>query len=121
MADADELELFATLEGLVDNSLLTNDDDNGDDDKKERRKKILQKIVSAILKYHIIAGQFHATDLAKNTTFPTSLILHEGSLDSQPLRLRVEQPHLLHPKLTLNFYASVIYADVQTKNGKSTR
>lgn len=117
--NSDEFELFATLEGVVDNAMLVNDNDDDDDDEKERKKKIIKHIVSAVLKYHILPAQIPAGDLAKNTTFPTSLKLHEGSLDSEPLRLRVEQPKLLHPKLTLNFYASVVYADVKASNGTS--
>jgi hypothetical protein len=114
----DKLELFAALEGFVDSALLDGfEGDENDDEDKKRRRKILKKIVSAVLKYHTLGVQLHATDLAKNTTFPSSLVLGEGSLDDQELRIRVEQPNLLHPSLTLNFYAKVIYADVETKNG----
>ncbi|KAI0085408.1 FAS1 domain-containing protein [Irpex rosettiformis] len=118
MKTTDKLELFAALESFVDNGVLATLDSDDDDDKdKERRKKILKKIVSAVLKYHTIGEQLHATDLARNTTFPSSLILGEGSLDGEELRLRIEQPKLIHPSLTLNFYARLIFADVETRNG----
>ncbi|GJE97068.1 FAS1 domain-containing protein [Phanerochaete sordida] len=110
-----ELELFAALEGFVDAQLLEGSDD---DDDKERKHKIIKKIVTAVLQYHVLPGELSAHELAKNTTYPTALTLHEGSFAGQPLRLRVEQPpRLLKPTLSLNFYAKVLFADVQTKNG----
>ncbi|KAI0340702.1 FAS1 domain-containing protein [Trametopsis cervina] len=116
ITSTDQLELIATLENFVDDSLLE-DDEGEDDEDKKRKRKIIKAIVSAVLRYHIIGVQLHAADLAKNTTFPSSLILGEGSLDGKEFRIRVEQPNLLHPGLTLNFYAKVTYADVETKNG----
>lgn len=114
---SDELEMFSTLEGFVDRQLLDNPSDADDD--KERKKKIIKKILTAVLKYHILSEELPAKELAKNSTFATALTLGDGSLHSEPLRLRVEQPpRLLKPTLSLNFYASVIFADVKTKNGK---
>lgn len=113
---SDELEMFAALEGFVDDQLL----DDGSDEDKERRKKIIKKIITAVLAYHILPAELPAKELAKNTTFPTALKLEDGSFHSEPLRLRVEQPpRLLKPTLSLNFYAKVLYADVKTKNGTS--
>ncbi|EKM55776.1 uncharacterized protein PHACADRAFT_256644 [Phanerochaete carnosa HHB-10118-sp] len=113
---ADELELFAALEGFVNDQLLEIDED--DDEDKERKKKVIKKIITAVLKYHILPGEFVAHDLAKNLTHPTALTLSDGSFHGEPLRLRVEQPpRLVKPTLTLNFYSKVVYADVKTKNG----
>lgn len=75
--------------------------------------------IKPVLKYHILSEELPAKELAKNSTFATALTLGDGSLHSEPLRLRIEQPpRLFKPTLSLNFYASVIFADVKTKNGK---
>lgn len=108
--------MFATAEGFVDTYMANN---IGDDEDKDRKDKIIKMIVTYVLKYHIIPAELPAAELAKNSTFPTSCKLGDGSLDAQPLRLRVEQPPRLRPTLVLNFYATVLYADVKTKNGTS--
>ncbi|KAI0688757.1 FAS1 domain-containing protein [Cytidiella melzeri] len=115
--NADKFELIAALEGFVDNTLLNDGDDSNDDEEKEHKKRILKKVVSAVLKYHIIGAELRSSDLGKNTTFPSSLTLGEGSLDGQELRIRVDQYKLIPPSLTVNLYARIIFTDVETKNG----
>ena len=110
--------MFSALEGFVDSQLLDSSDD--DDEDKERKHRIIKKILTAVLKYHILPDELAAKELAKNTTFATALTLGDGSFNSEPLRLRVEQPpRLFKPTLSLNFYSKVVFADVKTKNGKS--
>lgn len=110
----DQRELFSVVESFVDYDLLDNDSDD-----KERKKKIIKAIVTAVLKYHILPGELSAETLATNNTYSTGLKLHEGSLDGESFRVRVSsEPRLIHRKVKVNFYASVIYSDVKTENGK---
>ena len=110
----DEQEIFSIVEGFVDYDLLDDDDDD-----KERKRKIIKAIITAVLKYHILPGELPAATLATNNTYSTGLKLPEGSLDSEALRVRiVSEPRVVHPKIRVNFYASIIYADVKAENGE---
>ncbi len=111
----DEIELFSILEGFIDYQLL--DDDDYDNEKK---REIIKKILTAVLSYHILLEKLPAAELAKNATYPTSLKLDDGSLDSEPLRLRVSSKvKLFHPTVNVNFYATITHPDVEAENGES--
>ena len=112
---ADELEMFAALEGFVDYSRL-----DADDDDKERKRRIVKKIVTAVLKYHILPGVLPAQTLGTNNTYASGLTLGDASLDSEALRVRVStEPRLFHRATRVNFYASILHPDVKTENGQS--
>ena len=112
-SSSDEAELFATVESFVSYDMLAEDDTD-----KEQKKKIIKAIVTAVLKYHILPGVLHVETLATNNTYSTGLRLHEGSLDSESLRVRISSaPRVLHPKVHVNFYTSILHPDVKTENG----
>ena len=88
------------------------------DDDKERKRKIIKKIVTAVLKYHILPGVLPAHTLATNNTYSSGLKLSDASLDSEALRVRISSdPRLMIPQARVNFYASIIHPDVKTENG----
>jgi hypothetical protein len=88
-----------------------------DDPDKDRRKEILKKIITAILKYHIIPQSLDAQTLAKNHTYPTKLTLPDTSSDPRPQRLRVGSSFL--PLLRVNFFSRVIKPDLRATNGNT--
>jgi len=111
-ATADHSEAFAMLEGLHQHALKEGDEDD------EHKKKVFKKIVEAVLLYHILPGQLTGEDLSKNTTFSTSLVLHDGSLDGEPERIRVATvPRKLRPTLSINFFTHVVLPNIKAKNG----
>ncbi|KAH8108185.1 FAS1 domain-containing protein [Cristinia sonorae] len=108
LKERDPVEALGALEDLVAGAHA----DTG------KKKEIIKKIVGAILSYHILPHSLARADLAKNTTFATSYAPIDGAFDGKPLRIHVEpRLRLLKPTLVVNFYASVVKADIQAKNG----
>jgi hypothetical protein len=87
-----------------------------DDDKKERRRKIIKLIVGAVLSYHVIPQPFDAISLGQNSTHATNLTLPEGSLDGEPLRVRVGRAPF-SPALSINLFSRVVGPEILTSNG----
>ncbi|KAI0798109.1 FAS1 domain-containing protein [Abortiporus biennis] len=113
-SSSDHLETISILEGYA-NDLQANDDKDD-----EKRKEIFKKIIQAVLLYHILPAPLTTGDLAKNTTFPTSLILHDGSLDGESQRIKVVAlPKLINPSgsILINLYANIVVADIKALNG----
>ena len=117
----DLLRALHAIESLDTPSPLKGDGvlDGDDDEDKERRKRILQKIVRAVLLYHIIPAELNAQTLAVNITHATNLTIPDETLGGQPLRLRIASgPPIIHGALTVNFYAKIIKPDVSALNGE---
>ncbi|KAI0362768.1 hypothetical protein OH77DRAFT_86545 [Trametes cingulata] len=108
-AAAEPWEALALAEGLV------QVDDHHHD---EGRKKFLKAILKAILKYETLPAAYSSSELAKNVTFATALALSDGSLDGEPLRVRVGAgPGVFTPHINVNVVSKVIRPDIKTKNG----
>src|SRR5262249_20292447 len=52
--------------------------------------------------------------LSQNLTFATNFTLRDGSLDGNPLRLRVQKV-LIFPKLNINLYSEVVKSDIRAR------
>ncbi|KAI0371796.1 hypothetical protein BV20DRAFT_965078 [Pilatotrama ljubarskyi] len=108
-AAAEPLHTLAVAENLI-----QLDDHHHDED----RKKFLEAILKAILKYETLPTAYPSAELAKNVTFATSLTLSDGSLDGEPLRIRVGTAlGVFGPHINVNVASKVISADIKTKNG----
>jgi len=84
----------------------------------ERRKKILRTVLRSILSYHIVpATAYDVAGLRRNTTYPTGLKI-PGTYGGQPLRLRVSQS-AIPPSTHINFFSSIVRANVAATNGDS--
>ncbi|KII88874.1 hypothetical protein PLICRDRAFT_175133 [Plicaturopsis crispa FD-325 SS-3] len=76
----------------------------------------LQKLLTAVLAYHVIPQSLDLHQLGENTTYSTSLTLHDGSLDGQPLRLRVKMRGP-HHRGSVNTFSKLLHDNVKTNNG----
>lgn len=81
----------------------------------DRRKEIFKRILTAVLKYHILPQKLNSAVLKSNTTYATSLAGPFGALDGQPVRLRIKPSFPFG--LTVNFFSKVIVHDIGTTNG----
>ena len=77
---------------------------------------VLKKILTYILHYQILPGNLSTSELAKNLTHPTSLVLEDGSLDGEPFRVRVENRWGF--SLHVNLFSRVSRGDVFATNGE---
>jgi uncharacterized surface protein with fasciclin (FAS1) repeats len=82
---------------------------------KEKWKEIAKKIITAVIKYHILPQKSDSKTLAQNSTHATKLTYPGKLLSGRPQRLRVHQ-FPVSGALAVNFF-KVIKADVKTKNG----
>lgn len=83
---------------------------------KKKHKKILIWILRAILAYHILPAPLDVNKLSENTTYATNLTLPDGSLDGQPLRIRVDRS-LLPPSTKINLLTKVVRPNIGSVNG----
>ncbi|KAI0670675.1 hypothetical protein C8Q78DRAFT_139688 [Trametes maxima] len=108
--DNDVLDTLAAAEGLI----HVRDGEDDDEDKK----KFLRAVLKAILKYETLPTALNSSELAKNTTFATSFSIPDGSLDGQPLRVRIgSRPDVFGLQLDVNLLSKVVWPDIRTKNG----
>ncbi|KAI0637277.1 hypothetical protein C8Q77DRAFT_1155122 [Trametes polyzona] len=107
--DSDYLDTLAAAEGLA--QVDSHDDKD--------RKAIFKAILKAILKYETLPKALPVVELGKNVTYATSLTLPDGSLDGEPLRVRVgARPGLRSPvNVDVNVVSRVVWGDIKTKNG----
>ncbi|KAG5637863.1 hypothetical protein H0H81_002902 [Sphagnurus paluster] len=96
---------------LVDEFDAYSSSDQDDDDKK-KCKKFLQKLVRAILSYHILPSRFGVTNLGDNTTYATNLVLPDA-LGARPLRIRHDPISSLDAKLQTALTNHFIHAHVE--------
>ncbi|KAL0947253.1 hypothetical protein HGRIS_013374 [Hohenbuehelia grisea] len=89
---------------------------DSDSDDKDKKRKFLKKLLHAILSYHILPGGYNEEELAQNTTFATSLSLSDGSLDGQPLRVRVGTFGITK-RTSINLYSFVVGPETLATNG----
>ena len=95
-------------------------DDEDDDKRRERRRKILTHIIDAVIRYHLVDSSESLTgrQLADNSSVATKLHVSWKKLnDAQPWRVKISQQLLPFPSIKLNYYSTVIKADVKAKNG----
>ncbi|KAI0933791.1 hypothetical protein AcV5_005843 [Taiwanofungus camphoratus] len=108
--EPDHLDLLAAAEAF-----LTYDRSSTE---YELIKPNLARIIRGILLYHILPSALPAAELAKNITHATNLSLEDGSLDGEPIRIRVQEKVLgFPPALAVNEYARIIKSDIRTLNG----
>ncbi|OSD02770.1 hypothetical protein PYCCODRAFT_1477418 [Trametes coccinea BRFM310] len=107
----DVVGILSTAEGIVD--LGT---DKSDKDKKE----IIKAILKAVFKYETLRVAYNSSQLASNVTYPTALTLRDGSLDGEPLRVRIGT----HPKpfpdfqgVNVNVISHIVHPNIKTANG----
>lgn len=87
-----------------------------EDDKEDKRRKIIQRIVGAILSYHVLPTAHDVVELASNTTHATNLTLQDGSLDGNSLRLRIGST-FGRSGLSVNLFSKITGPEVFTSNG----
>lgn len=86
------------------------------------RKPDEQKIkafIKYVLLYNILPENTPLHELGKNNSFATALKLPDGSLDGEPLRIRVQRSFILDPRPSINFFSKVLVPDIPVKNGES--
>ncbi|KAI8998915.1 FAS1 domain-containing protein [Trametes punicea] len=104
----DVLDVLAAAEGMI----------HLQDEKDKDRRDIFKGILKAVLKYETLPAAYSSAELAKNVTYATSLTQSDGSLDGEPLRVRVSVNHRpFSPGLQINIFSRVIWSDIETKNG----
>ena len=94
-----------------------------DDGDKERRREIIKKIVTAVLKYHIIPSVLPTAELSRNNTWATELSPHDGSFDGEAFRIRIAPtPTKLIPlSLSVNLISTIVKPNTFTSNGTFPR
>ncbi|KAI9056677.1 hypothetical protein FKP32DRAFT_1607820 [Trametes sanguinea] len=110
-SDDDVLGILSAAEGIVD---LGND--KSDKDKKE----IIKAILKAVFTYETLRVAYNSSQLASNVTYPTALTLPDGSLDGEPLRVRIGTHPTLFPNfqgVNVNVISHIIQPNVKTANG----
>ncbi|CDO74727.1 hypothetical protein BN946_scf184593.g9 [Trametes cinnabarina] len=110
-SDDEILDILSAAEGIVDLR-----SDKTDKDKKE----IIKAILKAVFKYETLPAAYIASELASNVTYATSLTLPDGSLDGEPLRVRIGTHPSLFPFPTgvnVNVISHIVHPDIKTANG----
>lgn len=79
------------------------------------RHGTFRKIVHAVLLYHILPGSFDVASLRGNSTFATSLANVSGSLNDEPIRVRVSKS--IPFSVALNFYTRVVRPSIPAGQG----
>ncbi|PCH38302.1 hypothetical protein WOLCODRAFT_149244 [Wolfiporia cocos MD-104 SS10] len=82
----------------------------------ELQNEQIPQFIRGILLYHILPFAQSSAELARNATYATNLTLEDGSLDGEPLRIRVSKRHGLHG-LSINLHSEIVRTGIQTSNG----
>ncbi|KAI1790733.1 FAS1 domain-containing protein [Ganoderma leucocontextum] len=103
-SEGDLGDMLAAAEGYL-NSARKPDEDR------------IKAFIKYVLLYNILPETTPLHELAKNNSFATSLKLPDGSLDGEPLRVRVGKSIGFDPRPSVNIFSKVLVPDIPAKNG----
>ncbi|PIL23718.1 hypothetical protein GSI_13468 [Ganoderma sinense ZZ0214-1] len=78
---------------------------------------MIKAFLKYVLLYNILPENTPLQELGKNNSFATALKLPDGSLDGEPLRVRLQTNLGLDPRPSVNFISKVLVPDIPVKNG----